>query len=282
MDIDPIGVPHADFAVEYVAVDRAVKLRVMSWHPRTGDTGIPLIFVAGWVSVVEGWGDLLQALAARHTVYYIETREKNSAVIDNGPLHARQFSIRQMAEDIIAACDALNLDMSSVVVSGSSLGASVLIETMKHGRLKPKGAFLIGPSPEFHYPWWGFAVVNMPAVSYHILKHPILWYMRHFRVDSKKEPEQMRRYEQTLKQANPKRIKLSAVSFRTYTVWSDFETIESPMGIAFAGSDKLHNREIIDRMVRVAPKATSVPCPSNKYMHSAQLAPDIEAFIGNL
>jgi len=282
MDKDPIGVTGADFSVEHVAVDRTVKLRVMKWQPKHDDKQSPLIFVAGWVSVVEGWADLLRELAGSRTVYYIETREKNSALIDKGRLTADQFSIQRMAEDMIAACDALNLDMSNVIVSGSSLGASVLLEAMKHGRLKPKGAFLIGPSPEFKYPWWGGMVVSMPAATYHVLKHPILWYMRHFRVDVKNEPEQMQRYEQTLRQAHPQRIKLSAVSFNNFQVWPDIETIESAVGIAYAGSDKLHDHAVIDRMAGAIPNASTFECPSNKHMHSAKLAPDMETFIKGL
>lgn len=52
---NPLGVVESGFDERWLAVDDGVELRVLHWWPRDSTDGEPLVFVAGWVSVVEGW-----------------------------------------------------------------------------------------------------------------------------------------------------------------------------------------------------------------------------------
>jgi pimeloyl-ACP methyl ester carboxylesterase len=99
-------------------------------------------------------------------------------------------------------------------------------------------------------------------------------------VDAKKEPEQMKRYEETLRNVEPKRLKHTArsVIWGHYTVWKGLETIRVPVYIAYAATDKLHSLENIQRMADQLPLGKLHPCPTNLYMHSEQLLADINAF----
>jgi pimeloyl-ACP methyl ester carboxylesterase len=280
---DPISAHHATFSEQRIAANEEVSLRVVSWQPKNGDTGSPIVFVAGWVSIVAGWAEFLHALTRRHPVYYIETREKTSALIRKGRLRADDFRMGQFAEDVITVCSRLPIDMEEAIVSGSSLGATALLEAMKHERLKAKGVFLVGPACEFHVP---FALRWMPYLfpspAYHVVKHFIVWYFRKFRVDVEKEPEQMRRYENTILSAHPLRIKLSGRAFMHYQVWPDLETVKVPTRIAYASTDKLHASDDMTRMARTIQTADLLPCESNKYMHSAPLAEDVCRFVSEL
>ena len=74
----------------------SVRLRLMCWTPKGRDEGPPLLFVAGWVSAVSGWTDLLRPIVARRTVYYLETREKPSAEVGEA-LEPETFSIPRIA-----------------------------------------------------------------------------------------------------------------------------------------------------------------------------------------
>jgi pimeloyl-ACP methyl ester carboxylesterase len=150
---------------------------------------------------------------------------------------------------------------------------------MKHDRLRPRRAFLVGPNTEFRFPTWFRPMLRLPAPSYAAIKHLVLWYLRHVKVDVRKEPEQMERYETTLKEAKPDRIKLSAMALSTYSVWPDLETVRVPCAVAWAHSDTLHDAHNIARMLRVLPAATEVRCPSNKHMHDAPVAADMRAFL---
>jgi len=253
-----------------------VNLRIASWQPKNEEAGCPVVFVAGWVSVVPGWSEFLYALTQKHPVYYIETREKRSAEIDKWRLRTDDFRMERFSEDLIAACSELPIDTEEAILAGSSLGATILLEALKHERLKAKGAFLIGPASEFRVPWFlRWMPYLFPAPAYHVVKHFIVWYFRRFRVDVQKEPEQMRRYENTIFSAHPLRIKLSGRAFMHYQVWPDLETVKPPTRIAYASTDKLHASDTITRMADTIRQADLLPCESNKYMHSALLAEDV-------
>lgn len=276
---DPLGLRGVDFAAERLALADGARLLVLRWKPQR-PSGRPILFVPGWVSALAGWVDLLRVLALEHPIYYVETREKSSAELPR--LACNDFRIAALAGDLQAAVAALGLRAAEIVVMGSSLGASVLLECMKGGRLQPHAAFLVGPTCHFRFPWWGRLIMLLPSRGYTLVKYFVLWYLRTFRVDAQKEPEQMRRYEQTLRVAHPRRIKMSARAVAGYQVWPGLETIRTPVGIAYAESDTLHGASDIRRLVRALPRAAAFACPSNSLMHSAALKPDLERFLAQL
>jgi pimeloyl-ACP methyl ester carboxylesterase len=280
---DPISAHHATFSEQMIPTNEEVSLRVVSWQPKDDDAGSPIVFVAGWVSTVAGWADFLHALTRKHPVYYIETREKRSAEIRKSRLRTDDFRMDRFAEDVITACSGLPIEMEEAILSGSSLGATALLEALKRERLKAKGVFLVGPSSEFRIPfvlrWMPYL---FPSPAYHVVKHFVVWYFRNFRVDVEKEPEQMRRYETTILSAHPLRIKLSGRAFMHYQVWPDLETVKAPARIAYASTDKLHASDDMTRMAETIQTADLLPCESNKYMHSAPLADDVCRFVSEL
>ena len=92
-ELEPPGDPihsGAAYSERWIAVQDGVELKVREWRP--DDTGQPpLYFVAGWVSVVEGWRPLLEVLVRRRPVIYIETREKRSAKIERRRMRVESF-----------------------------------------------------------------------------------------------------------------------------------------------------------------------------------------------
>jgi pimeloyl-ACP methyl ester carboxylesterase len=269
------------YSEEMVAVDNAVRLKVMVFRQTSSNGKAPMVFVAGWVSTLTNWAPLIRPMAAERDVYYVETREKSSALIDkNARLTDDAFSIAQNARDIIRICDHFHINSPKTLACGSSLGATSLLEAMKKGKLKIGGAFLVGPNSEFRAPKVLSWILHLPASFYQPIKYILLWYLCHFRVDAKKEPEQMKRYEETLNNVEPIRLKHTArsVILGKYTVWQGLETIRVPVSIAYAESDKLHSLENIQRMAAQLPLGKLSPCPTNLYMHSEQLLVDINAF----
>jgi pimeloyl-ACP methyl ester carboxylesterase len=253
----------------------------MVFRQTSGRGKAPMVFVPGWVSALSGWAALIKPMARERDVYYIETREKCSALIaNNARLTDDAFSILQNAHDIIKICDHFGINSSQTLASGSSLGATSLLEAMKGGKLRCGGAFLIGPNSEFSAPQSISWILSLPASFYHPIKYFLLWYLRTFRVDAKKEPEQMKRYEETLRNVEPKRLKHTArsVIWGRYQVWSELETIQVPVYIAYAATDKLHSLANIQKMAQRLPCGKPHPCPTNLYMHSEQLLADINAF----
>ena len=270
-----------EYSEEMIAVDEAVRLKVMVFRQTLAHGKAPIVFVPGWVSTLSGWAALIKPMARERDVYYIETREKCSALINNNArLTDNDFSILQNAHDIIKICDYFGINSSQTLASGSSLGATSLLEAMKGGKLRVGGAFLVGPNSEFPAPKSISWILSLPASFYHPFKYLVIWYLRNFRVDAEKEPEQMKRYEETLKMVEPKRLKHTArsVIWGHYTVWSGLETVRVPVYVAYAATDKFHSLENIRMMAQRLPCGKLNPCPTNLYMHSEQLLADINAF----
>jgi pimeloyl-ACP methyl ester carboxylesterase len=273
---DPItsGVKFRHHRVE---VEEGVSLTVYEWQPGTGAE--PLVFVAGWVSVIEGWRPLLEVLVRERPVYYMETREKRSAVFDRDRLRPVDFTIPRLGDDIIAVCEQLAIDPERRVFFASSMGSNAVLEAFKHRRLEGRGAFLVGPNAEFRFPGWGKVLVLFPTVLYRPLMPLILWYLKHFRVNVQEDPQQMVRYQRTLRAAHTKRLKLSARAVLGYSLFPGLETVEAPVAIAYAASDTLHESDDVHLIVDALPRGRAVECPSNTYMHTASVAADLNLFI---
>jgi len=280
--IDPIRHPAAEFSVRTVPVDEGISLQVIQFRPRRDAAAEPLVFVPGFVSAIGGWIDFLRELVPLRPVYYLESREKTSAVIERKRLTIDDFSIARLALDLIEACSQLGIDRSRMIVAGSSLGATSLIEALKHSRLPARAGFMIGPNTEFKAPWFMKGLLLLPADAYHLVKYFVLWYLKTFRVDAVTEPEQMQRYRDTLLRADPRRLKKTARAAIGYTIWRDLETVAVPVAVTLASTDKLHAEQNIRRLTESLPRAAIIRCESNKYMHSAALAADFERYVAGL
>lgn len=276
---DPLSLPNAAFSQEYVEVDEGVELLLRGWLPDSPRVAAPLFFIAGWVSVIEGWADLLRALVPTRPVYYVETREKRSARIASDRMDASNFSIPRLGSDLTAIWEHIGFRHQEADLFGSSMGSNAILEALKHGRLPARSAFLVGPNSEFVFPWWSWTILAMPTGVYPALRGFVMWYLRNFRVDARSEPEQMRRYERTLRAAHPLRLKRSALAVKSYTAWNRLETIEAPVGFAYAPSDKLHDERAIQQMAATVPRGETVLCESNTYMHTAAVMKELDEFI---
>lgn len=276
---DPIAAG-VEFRRHQVEVNDGVRLTVDEWQPGTGAE--PLVFVAGWISIIDGWRPLLEVLARERPVYYMETREKRSAVFDRSKLRPADFAIPVLGDDVIAVCDRLAIEKDRRVFFASSMGSNAVLEALKYGRLEGKGAFLIGPNAEFRFPGWGKALVLFPTALYRPLLPLVLWYLKHFRVNVQKDPLQMTRYRRTLRAADTKRLKLSARAVIDYSLFPGLETVEVPVAVAYAASDTLHEGDDVHRIVDALPRGRAVECPSNTYMHTALVAADLQGFLTTL
>ncbi|MGV8081200.1 MAG: alpha/beta fold hydrolase [Syntrophales bacterium] len=279
---DPIRHPEAEFSVRMVPVEADVALRVLQYRPLRGNPEDPLVFVPGFASAIYGWIDFLREMVPLRPVYYIESREKSSARIGRKRLTPADFSIARMSLDLVETCRALGIEGPRAIVAGSSLGATALIEALKHGRLPARAGFMIGPNADFRAPLFIKALLLLPAGTYHLVKHIVLWYLKNFRIDAAREPEQLQRYRDTLLTADPRRLKRTAQSVIGYTIWQDLETVSIPVALTLASTDKLHAEENIRRLTVGLPRATIIPCESNLYMHSAALAGDFERFVSGV
>jgi pimeloyl-ACP methyl ester carboxylesterase len=276
---NPVPVAGVQFNERRLTVEEGVSLRLYEWRPESDGGGDPIFFVAGWISLVTGWVPLLEKLVRTRPVYYLETREKESAKISPKLMRPASFLVPRLAKDLIEVSNQLRLDRDRTVLFGSSMGSNAILEALKGDRLKAKAAFVVGPNAEFHFPWWGRPLVHLPPFVYSAAKPFVLWYLRTFRVNTREDPEQMARYVRTVRAADPERIMLSAQAVIDYDAMPGLDTISSPVAVAYAANDTQHGEEEVQRIVDVMPQGVAVKCPSNTYMHTAEVVSDLDRFL---
>ena len=279
---NPVPEPGVYFNERRLTVEEGVSLRLYEWRPENEDGADPILFVAGWISLVTGWVPLLEELVRHRRVYYLETREKESAEISPKLMRPESFLVSRLAEDLVEVSNQLELDGNRTVLFGSSMGSNAILEALKGDHLKAKAAFVVGPNAEFHFPWWGRPLIHLPPWVYSAAKPFVLWYLRTFRVNSREDPEQMARYVRTIRAADPERIMLSAQAVIDYEAMPGLGTISSPVAVAYAASDTLHSEEEVGRIVDAMPRGVAVSCPSNTYMHTAEVVADLDRFLAGL
>ncbi len=65
----------------YIHVSDGIQLYCIDFIPKHDNVSKPIIFfVAGWLSHISGWKDVLRSLTDEYHVIYIETREKANNV----------------------------------------------------------------------------------------------------------------------------------------------------------------------------------------------------------
>lgn len=252
-----------------------MKLYCIDFIPKKDSPSKPIIFfVAGWISHIIGWKEVLYTLTNEYRVIYIETREKTSSIIPEGKTYTDfSFNVMRMVLDLDDVIKKVIPKNRTFVIAGSSLGSSIILEYLAMNTRKPECALLIGPLPEFRYPpLLGDIVPRLPASWYNVLKEIVKWYLRTFRLDTEKEKEQMAKYTNTINSADPYKLKPNALALKNYNLWDKLPFITTPCYIFGAKTDKLHATDDIKRLLQNLKIAHYIECESNKETHSKVVA----------
>ncbi len=268
--LEPEFYSHPDCTIddEMVAVNDQVQLRVITFTPPHPPEHPPVLFIPGWVSRMDSWGNALKALTADTVVYYVETREKTSSQLKG----KYGLGVEDIAHDIICLTEILELPDNEYVLMGSSLGATAILEACTELRRSPGQVTLIGPNAVFRVPAWGRIVIRLFIPSlYLILKPWLKWYLRTFRVNVEADPEQYRKYCRNLDAADPYKLKKAALRFQDYTVWDILPDIEVPVLIISGNTDKLHEHGNVEKMAPLLPNCKLIDLGTNSRTHSAEM-----------
>ncbi len=254
----------------YVKVSDGVVLKVVDFQPPDND-GPVVIFVAGWISLIRGWKEVLLELTPKFRTLYVETREKISADLPQGA--GMDFSVERMALDLDEIVEKLVPPGLEFAFAGSSLGSTIVLEHLSKNVRQPCTSLLVGPVPEFNFPSWGMFVIRCcHPIMYIIVKPLIKWYLKYIRVDRKKEPEQVEKYYGTLDAAEPARLKANAIRLDDYRLWERLPLIQAPVVVIGAKTDSLHGLESLENIVQLTPNAELAVLDSNRDAHSTKAA----------
>ena len=275
MDLTEYTVPSTKIKDFYTPLSDGIELYCIDFIPKNDSPSKPIIFfVAGWISHITGWKNVLRTLTDEYRVIYIETREKISSKIPKGKSPVDfSFTVLQMVTDLYEVIPKVIPKNRTFVMAGSSLGSSVILEYLAMKTREPECALLIGPIPEFKFPpVLGDIVPRMPASWYNVLKELVKWYLRNFRLDPVKEKEQLEKYTNTINSADPYKLKPNALALKNYNLWNKLPFVSTPCYIFGAKTDTLHATEDIKRLMQNLIKAEYIECQSNKETHSEVVA----------
>jgi len=283
MDLRDYAASNVNVSERYLPMSDGVGLRVFEFVPEADDASKPIVvFVAGWISLISGWQGFLQRLTETHRVLYIETREKFSSRVTD--VKGTDFDLPRLILDIRESLEQGVPQGRAFVLSGSSLGATAIMEyLMTQQGPQPIGNALIAPNPELRFPGLIMAIIKLfPPAAYAPVREFAKWYLRTFRLDPKKEPEQVEKYENTLDQADPYKLKKNVFALMNYRAWGRMHAITQDCLIIGASADKLHGLENLERMIAEMPAAKLEAMESNKATHGAGAADLVTAYIAKL
>lgn len=283
MDLRDYAPATVSISERYLSMSDGVELRVFDFVPENDDPAKPMVvFVAGWISLISGWQGFLRQLTETHRVLYVETREKFSSRVAD--IKNTDFDLPRLITDVRETLEQGVDAGRDFVLSGSSLGATAIMEyLMTQEGPQPLGNALIAPNPELRFPAPIMAIIKLfPPRAYAPVREFAKWYLRTFRLDPKKEPEQVEKYENTLDQADPYKLKKNVFALMRYRAWGRMHQIVQDCLIIGASADKLHGLENLERMIAEMPSARLEAMESNKATHGAGAADIVAAYVDAL
>ena len=264
-------------SVERLSIETTpgIYLRVLRWTPEniSAREARTLVMVPGWNSVPDGWFPILAEWVKCRPIVYIESREKGSCRID-GSISKATFQIPNIASDLPVVLDKLAIDPVECDAFAASLGATLLLETLREQTLVPRSLVLLSPNLAFVPPWWARPLIPAPLFLYSALVRFIIWYL-----DRRlKEEGQRIRYRRTLLAAPIDRLRLASMIFKNYKMDLDFARNSTPVGVLRASSDTLHDHSDAGTLSANIPNCQLIEIESNQFAHEAAALPIIEGF----
>jgi len=279
MDLKEFCAPGTIIKEERLVVEEGVDLRLFTFFPAEKTTRPPVLFIPGWISQINGWKDVLVEMTRNYPVYYLETREKSSALLDGD----QDQGIISYAQDLINAVDLLDLPRHNYILFGSSLGGTAILDAEPKLQNKPAALILIGPNAEFRTPGWGVVLIHLiyPGLFF-IFKSLVKQYLKWFRLNTDTDRAQYEKYCRALDMAEPFRLKKAALALKDYKVWEILPEIKTPALIIGGNEDKLHEPENLIKIADILENGELLDMQTNTNTHSALMVQKMSRFIAGI
>lgn len=262
-----------------IEIDDQVTLRLIKFENPANEKKPVILFVAGWVSQISAWQEVLVELTRNYNLHYLETREKISSQIKG---HV-EYGVEDIASDIVKVVSKSGFSNNRYCLMGSSLGATAIVNSCLSLTVKPLALILIAPNAVFRVPaFWVPIIYAFHPHLYFLLKPVIKWYLKNFRLSYKSDPEQYKKYSAALDAADPWKLKKGILRLKKYAIWDILPRVNYPALIIGASKDALHEPENLRKMTRLMPRATYIDLETNRKTHSKIMVDSAHHFIINL
>ena len=144
-------------------------IRVYKISPKEPTQMVPMCFIAGFASSIEDWRWVIEGVTRKRTIYYVETREKDSSTYTKRD----SFELNELVSDIDSVIKKLGL--KKYYLAGSSLGASMGLIHAAKGKNKPKKMILLNPRPAYKFSRIVIIATFLPSYFLRAIRHIISW-----------------------------------------------------------------------------------------------------------
>lgn len=256
-----------------------VWLRVVTFEPPIPSPYPKVVFVPGWITLPAAWKEVLLEMTKDFKIFYIETREKISSIV-KGKV---PYTVEALGNDIVRLVEYFGIKENEYILFGSSLGATVILDSIRFLKNKPRCAIVVGPNAVFRIPRAGKWVIHLTYPGFYALVKPLVkWYLRTFRLDVKTDFAQYKKYCDNLDAADPWKLKKAALAFSSYEIWPLLPEIKLPVCIIGASKDKLHEPENLKKMVALLPNATYMDFETNQGTHSKEMVYAVRKYLSEI
>lgn len=228
----------------------------------------PIILVPGLVSVMENFRHLLVGLSRHYEVFYIETAEKGSSEVPAD----YPYTIEALSKDLAGFVSSKKFMPGEYILMGYSLGATVVMHACKWLESAPALVILGEPSAAFDFPWWSKILARVAPPFYPMIRPGVLWYIRHFRVNTAEDMELYHIVRRALDSADPWKLCKTVLAIANYQVWLVLHYISFPVLLLGTSLDTLHPYEETIELTRKIKNCTLVDMETNLRNHSEEVA----------
>jgi len=245
-----------------------VQLRCIRLTPEAPKTNQQIVFVPGWISEFDSWRYFLPELADYAEVIYIETREKRTSIAADEV----DFSIATIQADLIKIIDNTDLVKDNYQLSGSSMGATVVMETVEKLKRQPQKVVLIIPNSKFDIPASIVLLKVLPISMFTTVRRLAKWFVLRFKVNPD-DPDHSDAFVAQITRANMYKLKKSALDFANYELdWAILERFKQPTLVIGARKDNLHQKDGIRKISEAIPGSNFKDLKNFTATHSSKCA----------
>ena len=268
--------PGTKIQTSYIKVSSCVQLFKIHFTPKKLTNYPPVIFIPGWGSFIQGWKIVLREMSKDFEIYYLETREKGSAIHKK----EQEITIENIGDDIARATALINLKDDCFIALGSSMGATAILDAIAGEKLFPSLAVLIGPNIEFNIPRFLIIILSIIPIQFYKAIRPFAkWYMKRKYIDMESDSKQYHKYSYVLDNIHFGRTRRSALSFKKYSFKDKIDKIRKRILVFSGKKDILHNYEQTLDMVKRIENATLINLETNDRTHSAEMVGEMRDYL---
>ncbi|MCK5305130.1 MAG: hypothetical protein KAJ72_07760 [Candidatus Heimdallarchaeota archaeon] len=252
--------------IELVPLSDGSQIRTLTTEaPEETSNNFTIVLVAGWVSIVLGWDDLLMEAKEFFNILYIETREKATSIVPK----KGKFDLDRYALDIKEALEYHQLNEKETIILSTSFAAILVALMLKNLGVNPNLSIFVGPIERISLPVAiKLALIILPSWMANLIKPVGYWWVRKFKTE---DEYQAARYIRAIRDSDPRKWKntIRHVAFAKF--WDFYEGLENNILVIDESEDPLHDTEITKKIASLMPNSKLIDIKTNRAAHSSPM-----------